>query len=530
MNNISSNKFNLKVLCYMAIAGITAISNYAICADFYVDPINGTAGGDGSADNPWKSLQEVIDSGLIESYGWDSLPPDDGVSLVVINEGAPVKAKDTIRLHEGDYGALNLTGYYNKSDITVEAVDGEEARFTNLLIRSSSNWIFRGLTISPEYGESYDPATMIDIDSHDWNGPVHDITIDNCNLQSVDDVSKWTIDDWNDLPANGINADGDNITITNNYLRNVNFGISVGATNSLIMGNTVENFAGDGMRGLGDYSVFAYNTVKNCYDVNDNHDDGFQSWSVGDDGVGTGVVKGIVLRGNTIINYEDANQPFRGPLQGIGCFDGTFEDWTIENNVIYTNHWHGISLYGARNCTIVNNTVLDPDNEDPGPPWIMITDHKDGTPPENCVIANNLTTAVSGSDLVTKEGNIIIDDPDNFFIDYAALDFHLLPESSAVDSAVDEYAPSIDHDKIPRPAGAGFDVGAYEWHEESVKPVTDTDLAVEDTDTSDVISDDLSNNTSDDSKSSSDTGGCGCSSIGKSETASLSILRLIFLK
>ena len=80
--------------------------------------------------------------------------------------------------------------------------------------------------------------------------------------------------------------DGTRMVIRNNRLLNVNFGISVNASHSLIAGNLVENFSGDGMRGLGDYTVFEYNTVKNCYDVNANHDDGFQSWSAGPDGVG----------------------------------------------------------------------------------------------------------------------------------------------------------------------------------------------------------------------------------------------------
>ena len=115
--------------------------------------------------------------------------------------------------------------------------------------------------------------------------------------------------------------------------------------------------------------MFQYNVVKNCYDVNANHDDGFQSWSRGPQGVGTGEVVGMVLRGNTIINYEDLDQPHRGTLQGIGCFDGMFVDWIVENNVIITDHWHGITLSGATDSRVVNNTVVDLNETSPGPPW-----------------------------------------------------------------------------------------------------------------------------------------------------------------
>jgi hypothetical protein len=119
------------------------------------------------------------------------------------------------------------------------------------------------------------------------------------------------------------------------------------------------------MRGFGDHTTFQYNTIKNSYAVNGNHDDGFQSWSSGAGGVGTGEVVGIVLRGNTFINYEDPNQPHRGAMQGIGCFDGMYVDWVIENNVIIVDHWHGISFNGVRNTRIVNNTVLDPNGKSP---------------------------------------------------------------------------------------------------------------------------------------------------------------------
>ena len=131
-------------------------------------------------------------------------------------------------------------------------------------------------------------------------------------LQSVADASSWSASDWDTKSANGIQASGTKVTLRRNKLKNVNFGISVSATSSLVDDNTVDGFAGDGLRGLGDNTVFQYNLVKNCYDVNANHDDGFQSWSVGSNGqVGTGQVTGVVLRGNRIINYEDPSQPFR---------------------------------------------------------------------------------------------------------------------------------------------------------------------------------------------------------------------------
>ena len=101
-----------------------------------------------------------------------------------------------------------------------------------------------------------------------------------------------------------------------------------------------------------------------------------------------------MLRGNTIINNEDPNQPHRGTLQGIGCFDGMFVDWIIENNVIVVDHYHGITLGGARGCRIVNNTVIDPNDQRPGPAALRVGKHKRGMTSSGCTVRNNLVSAL----------------------------------------------------------------------------------------------------------------------------------------
>lgn len=460
-----------------ALSCVLSFGSAAFAADFYVDPMNGSPSGDGSQGNPWRTLEEVVEANLIATQNWDSLPYDTSSQLQPKNASAPIKAGDTIWLLSGYHGAVEITGYYNASNITIAAAPGAAPQLSSLLIRSAKNWVVRGLLLSPDYAPTYERKTMIDLDSHGYSGPVSDVTIEDCDLESVADTSSWSASDWDTRAVNGIGADGTNITIRRNRLKNVNFGISVGASNSLVEDNVVDSFSGDGMRGLGDHTTFQYNVVKNCYDVNDNHDDGFQSWSNGPGGVGTGEVVGIVLRGNVIINYEDPNQPLRGTLQGIGCFDGTFVDWVVENNVVITDHWHGISLYGARNSRIVNNTVLDPNGDSPGPPWIKIENHKDGTAPVSCLVANNLTTALANASGVTEDHNLIIDDAAKFFVDVAAYDVHLLDNAPAIDQGTSDNAPTHDIEGIPRPQGSGVDVGAYEWHDPSVMPDPDAGVS-----------------------------------------------------
>jgi parallel beta-helix repeat protein len=451
--------------------GLSLVCSGAKAAEFYVDPVHGSPGGDGSSERPWRTIQEIFDARLVESQQWDHLPYTEQSELVARNAGAPVRAGDTIWLRSGFHSALAVTGYYNPGNITIAAEEGHTPHLSSVRIRAGSNWTIRGLIVSAEFGEPYERRTLIDLDSHNWHGPVHDIVVEKCVIRSVLDTSAWTIDDWNQLACNGLQVDGTRMTIRDNQLFNVNFGISVGASDSLITGNLVENFAGDGLRGLGNYCTFQYNTVKNCYDVNANHDDGFQSWSVGPDGVGSGDVVGLVLRGNTVINYEDPNQPHRGTLQGIGCFDGTYVDWVVENNVILTDHWHGITLLGARNCLVINNTVLDQNNSRPGPPWICIGNHKKGMAPVDCVVRNNLATAFANAPEVREEKNLLIQNPAELFIDAKNFDLHLLPDAPAIDAGSKLNAPTLDRDRIPRPQGNGIDIGAYEWHTDDVQPV-----------------------------------------------------------
>ncbi len=448
----------LAALLAVALAPATARAG-----EFWIDPATGSIDNDGSAAHPWSTLEEVVAAGLIETRNWDHLPYDDTSALVVRNSGAPVKAGDTIWLRSGYHGAPLVDGAYNQLPITIASATGETPTMSRIHFRAAANWVLRGVSISPSYAPEYAADTMVQVDSGGYQGPSWDITIEGCTLFSVADSSGWTIDDWNQLAANGITMNGDRIVARDNQLRNVNFGIQATGKDSVIQGNRVTNFAGDGMRGLGDGERFEGNTIENCYDVNANHDDGFQSWSVGDGGVGTGEVRGIVLRGNTFIAYHDPDQPFRGPLQGIGCFDGFFVDWVVENNLVITDHYHGISFLGMRDSRIVNNTVIDLEGVDIGPPWIMVAPHKDETPSDNILVRNNLAPQFSLDALnLVEDHDLDITVPADLFVD-PPYDAHLLPTAAAIDTGSPDQAPATDHDGVPRPQMDGFDVGAYEY-------------------------------------------------------------------
>jgi len=444
---------------------LTSLVIQSFALSFYIDPVHGSNSGDGSSLKPWATVADVFNANLIESQEGASYPYKEGNALKVKNSGAPVKAGDTLILLSGYHGELSILRYYNRDYITIMSKTGATPVVKNIVVSAGGKWRIQGLTVTPQSVNPYKKTVLVTIESHNFSGPSRDIEVSDCKLYSVQDASAWGIGDWDTLSCNGFNVSAKKATIRGNYLKNVNFGISVTADSCLVTKNTIENFAGDGLRGLGNYDTFSHNVVMNCYDVNANHDDGFQSWSVGDSGVGTGVVKGMVLYGNIIINYTDSNQPFRGTLQGIGLFDGFFEDWVVENNIVLSDHYHGITFLGARNCRIVNNTVCDINSVTPGPLWLMIGKHKNGQPSTGCVIRNNLTTKLvieSGCE-VTNENNVVIDNQENFFVDFSKRDLHLKAGCAAIDAGIVKDIPTVDLDGNNRIYGTTVDAGAYEF-------------------------------------------------------------------
>lgn len=428
---------------------------------FHIDPQNGSMVNDGSAGSPWSTLAEVLDAELIETRSYDPLPYVAGTSaLIPKNPGAPVQAGDTLLLHSGLHGTCFYRGAYNEEMITIIAAPGATPILSWFHFQACANWRLVGVQVSPEPYGTYHGEHLVVFASHGWHGPMRQVEVRECTLFTAADTWTWSAQDWVDRHSDGIRITGNQALVQDNQLTNVHFGIAAAGDSIQAIGNSIVNFSGDGMRPLGNDILFEGNTIKNCYAVDGNHDDGIQSFT----SIGNPYYR-VTLRGNTIINNEDPDQPLLGSLQGIGCFDGPFIDWVVENNVVVVDHWHGISLYGAQDCLIANNTVIDPTPDvSPGPSWIMIND-TDDFPSTGCVVANNLANTFSVTD-GTLSSNIELvglADYAAHFVNAAGYDLHLLATSTAVDSADGAFAPLMDHDGMPRPFGPQSDVGAYEY-------------------------------------------------------------------
>lgn len=425
---------------------------------FYIDPLNGSASGDGSLENPWQSLQEVIDSKLIQSLKMDVKPYDPAVSKrIEQNSGAPIQAGDTIYLMDGQHGDISILGYFNEEPIIVRNYPGHNPVLSSVKLAAVDNWIFDGITL--KRSDPFQPKTKIlfQVSNHNWHGPSANITLKNSYLTSADNVENWSADDWNNKTSDAISSAAKNTVIKNNVIENVSYGIKIFGASALVENNEINKFAGDALRGLGDYGVFQYNTVKNSIQVNDNHDDAFQSWARNGE-----AVKGIKIHANTFISFEDPNQPFAGYLQGIGLHDGPFEGFEITNNVIMVESWNGIVLSETIDSVIMNNTVVDADFSTRKGPSITVRDAS-----ENNLIHNNIARNVAAYKLESYKNSIsnnaIINTGDvySLFQDFDNHDLRLRAGSPLINAGSTNYAPQVDADRnlrVGRP-----DIGAYEY-------------------------------------------------------------------
>jgi parallel beta-helix repeat protein len=340
-------------------------------ATFYCDPIQGSPQGDGSVAQPWRTLEEVIKSRLIQLYDAQGK---------LANPRAPVKPGDTLLLRSGWQGVIRIASGYNARPITIAAEPGQFPQVGWVEIGEGRHWLVKGLTISPSLAPTpleRPPRNLVMLGEHGGEES-EDLVIEDCFVYSVLDTRAWSAQDWIHKTSSGIwlGRHGRAHVARNNYVLNTRFGINLCAPECLAEGNVIANFSGDGLRVTRDGQIAQYNIVKNVFvgaaDGDANHDDGIQVFLFN---AGTGTLRDVTLRGNLILAREIDGLPFPNGLQGLGCFDGPLVPFTVEKNVVCVNHYHGISLYDAQGCTIQDNACYSrwPDR---AKPWIMLGQKK----------------------------------------------------------------------------------------------------------------------------------------------------------
>lgn len=370
---------------------------------------------------------------------------------------------DRVFLMDGYHGPLNPTRQKFTSPVLFAPVPGQVAQVDSILVRDSRNLVFNGLKVwatSPNAGS----APLIRSYAN-----TSDLVFANLDIRSVATAGsymQWTLTDWTRNKRPGMMLQGNRVSVVGNRLTGIGHGILAIAANTLIEKNIIDGFSGDGMRALGNYSVVRGNRVQNCVKIDANHDDGFQSYATSTS-VGFGVVKDLTIEDNKIFEWASSTpNPLRCVLQGIGMFDGMYDNLMIRNNVISVTAPHGIAVAGTTNATIVNNTVMHANGIAWKAPWIKVTNHKNGTVTHNVIVANNLTTALQVATNAARQilvtNNLIVTNASAEFVSASGRDYTLKTTSKAVDAGAPAYAPNVDILGAPRPKGAAPDLGAYE--------------------------------------------------------------------
>lgn len=367
---------------------------------------------------------------------------------------------DTVLLLDGSYGDVEIkANAVFDVPVTIMSKNGKAAHFDSIeLGQKTRNLVLRNLSVWPR-----NPATAKGKLVYAL-GTTSYITIDGLDIRSEKDAlnyMQWDAARWEARKYMGVHLQGRHSLVVRTKATGVYHGIVIGE-DSMVLDSIVDGFNGDGMRAFS-RSVVRGNRISNSVDTDDNHDDGFQSFVP----KGGTVVTGLVLDGNTIIEWTgQPDHPLRDNLQGIGLFDGFYENLTIVNNLVAVSHTHGISVYGTRGARIINNTVVNIRDYTVPTPRIGVKDHKNGEPSLDVLIANNVAMSIGGAanekNRIVFRNNSAIGKPSMVFENPAAFNYFPKASSGFVDTAEPSVAPGTDILGAKRPSGASPDRGAYE--------------------------------------------------------------------
>lgn len=459
---------------------------------FYVDPVKGSMSGDGSAAKPWSTLADVLNPAnkLVSTQSHSSgYAKGTDTALHATNPTAPIKAGDLILLRTGNHGSPTLTNMYNSDFITIAAAPGAVPVVGRLSVVSSAKWLFSGLTFEAAATATTGATTiqstsanLVQTGQGDYIGTTSDIVFDADTFRTAASTSGWSKYDWYNKPysvALALRAPCG--AVTNSHFQNVYNAIFITAPQNLVQGNTIEDFSNDGLDITASKLLIKNNTIRlaSVNSVDPLHSDGIQGWSVITNGVPV-TNTNVVIDGNIISQPRDSSIS----MQGISVFDGTWSGLVLQNNVVTTNHWHGMAVYGGQNTSVLNNTVIaaDPVHY---PSWITIHDAKDGTK-ATALVRNNIATQIviqspgttldhnmAASSISTPTGKITSGSTGTANTVNAAVlggflnlnttsrifDMRLKPTSVAVGQGVVTGAPTLD--LLGRSRTTPVDLGAY---------------------------------------------------------------------
>ncbi len=261
---------------------------------------------------------------------------------------------DRVLLAPGDYGQVRLANYNYASTVTVQSLKNADwAHFDGINIVKSSNLQFSWLDVGrglegAETGitqlNSIRSSTNIRFDASRFHGSQDgDFTNDGVGLAIYDSTG---------------------VRVTGSEFTDLDRGIYVLRSNGThIYSNDIHDLREDGINVAAANGIYiSNNLIRDFHPSAGGHGDAIQFWN-------TGQTKGsanIAIKNNVIWMPQEHADPSLG-VQGIFVTAPErygYRNVTIENNLVYANErWNGLSVDGATNLYMVNNTLLSASND-----------------------------------------------------------------------------------------------------------------------------------------------------------------------
>ncbi|WP_136637788.1 right-handed parallel beta-helix repeat-containing protein [Pseudooceanicola onchidii] len=396
------------------VAGLVLPVPGAGARDYWVVPagVDAADSGEGIAASPFRSVKAALRSGRL-------------------------RGGDRLILRDGFHGELVLNGYKlgKRPDfdppLVIRSENPRAARFSHIELVHLSGLTLENLAVWPDGPFPLEaPPPLVST-----AGNASRVRLEGLDLRAGEDAPRtymsWTKEDWTQTRRmHGAFLRGADNAMIDSRVVGVAFGIQAMGDRAEIIGNQVEGFSGDALRGIGDNSRFIGNHVENCVQVDGNHADGFQSWASKGDYNGRKVVTDLQILRNVILEWTGPpSHPLRCSLQGIGLFDGYYRRPVIRDNLVAVSAYHGISLYGGVDGQILSNTVVHISGQPASQPWIMLGDKKNGLTNARNRVEGNIAMAykfVPGP----LRANSVIKFPARDFVDPSHFDYQLRPDSS----------------------------------------------------------------------------------------------------
>ena len=487
--------YHLPFTIYLLLFAILLLLPQTVqAATYYCDPVKGnTTTGDGSVGNPWGTLQSVMEAGKFNG--------------TIIKSGDTVKVRTGFHGHFGSkFGASPFTKI-NTDYITIEADTSAVPDLNFIGMSGCEHWRFKGLRISPSFSNQVEENAYITDESRkailDFYYNCRYITIEDCDVSTVEDSSFWNANDWTPYEApgytyglvyDGLRSSPRDLIVRGCQFKNVSNGIIINRQDVLIEDSIIQNFSHDGIDILSGPNITIQDNVMidhyECDIPSHFHADFIQVMP----GITADQASNIIIRRNYCNARTDPNRDvstltapsLNGGIQGF--YMHRLHDSLVENNVVIctANAW-GISVNcDSSNVTIINNTVLKAPGSLPLGylPQIYFTNDIFWRNNFNCeghvdtIVRNNISHGFPPDSNHTPDPynlqyyeNVVVDynfdiddfDTDEEFINYAYGNIQLSAGSHFVDAGSSLDAPAEDLERNLRPQGQGYDVGAYEY-------------------------------------------------------------------